>query len=99
MHRHDVDSLLEEMTPEQFNQWWAYCRLEPWGYDYERSALIAAMIHNCLLMFMAAQAGREISEEELISPGDLMPFSKRRRRRERILSDEEAERLAAERYG
>ncbi len=46
--RPDVDAMLAELTPEQLAEWDEFCRLEPWGYGFEREnfGIVAAMIAN-----------------------------------------------------
>lgn len=48
MHRPDVDAMLEEMTPQQWDYWQAFYSLDPWSGEREdwRAAMIAAVILN-----------------------------------------------------
>jgi hypothetical protein len=40
--------MLDEMTPEEFTEWWAYWSLEPFGPDEEwtQTAMICATTYN-----------------------------------------------------
>lgn len=38
--------MLDEMTPEQFNEWMAYYTLEPFGDEWEQSAMVCATVFN-----------------------------------------------------
>lgn len=42
----DVDAMLADITPQQFNEWLALYRLEPWGDDWVQAAKIIAEIAN-----------------------------------------------------
>lgn len=42
----NVDALLADMTHEQFNEWIAIYRLEPWGDDWTQAGTIAAEVAN-----------------------------------------------------
>lgn len=39
--------MLQEITPEQFDEWYAYYLAEPWGDEWEIGGTIAAEIRNC----------------------------------------------------
>ena len=42
----NVDAMLADITPEQFNEWIAYHQLEPWGDEWVQTATIASAAHN-----------------------------------------------------
>ena len=50
MGRPDVRALQKEITSEQFAEWVAYARLEPWGPLREdwRSGMLAATVANAM---------------------------------------------------
>lgn len=50
----DVDAMLADVGREQFNEWIALYRLEPWGDDWMQTGTIAAAIHN-----MAGKVNKE----------------------------------------
>lgn len=39
--RHDVDRLEEELTPEEFFGWLEYWKAEPFGSEWQRTAMLA----------------------------------------------------------
>ena len=40
------DWLCDLLTPEQMNEWWEYYKLDPFGDDWERTAVMCATIAN-----------------------------------------------------
>jgi hypothetical protein len=42
----NVDAMLADTTVEQFNEWIARYRLEPWGDDWTQTGTIAAAVCN-----------------------------------------------------
>jgi hypothetical protein len=59
----NVDAFLASITREQFNEWIALYRLEPWGDDWQQAAMLAAAIHN--------SAGK--SYQDTFTPADFVP--------------------------
>lgn len=60
--RLDVDAMLSEMTPAQFNGWFASYRVSPWGDEYKRTSLITTEICN-VIRGMAMSFGKERMKE------------------------------------
>lgn len=67
MGRHDVDTMLSEMTASQLTEWAAYFSLEPWGTDVDdqRAGVVAATVAN--------MAGKVLPKGKELSPSDLFP--------------------------
>ena len=42
----NVDAMMASMTTQQFEEWYAYYRIEPFGDEWRQSAIIAAEIRN-----------------------------------------------------
>jgi hypothetical protein len=42
----NVDAMLADITPDQFNEWIAYHQLEPWGNEAVQTAVVASAVHN-----------------------------------------------------
>lgn len=42
----DVDAMLDDIEPWQFDEWQALYRLEPWGDDWVQTARLIAAIEN-----------------------------------------------------
>lgn len=70
--RVDVDAMLDQITPEQFNEWLAYYRVEPFGDEWLAAATIAASSHNAGLMVAAAH-GAKIDDEHFKKAEDFLP--------------------------
>lgn len=65
-----MDAMLDELTPEQMNEWIAYWHVEPFGEVWSQTALLASTIHNSAMVIVSAG---EPSEKSLVTPDDLMP--------------------------
>ena len=83
--RLDVDAMLEEMTPDQFEGWYAAYRLSPWGDEYKRTSLIASEICNSIRGVAMGFGKQAMSEDDFLDLDHYVPkwFKK----------DEEPERL------
>ena len=44
--RLDVDQMLEEISPEQMDEWIAYYYTEPWGEEWLQSSLLCSIVAN-----------------------------------------------------
>lgn len=44
--RVDVDQMLDEMSPEQMNEWIAYYYTEPWGEEWLQTSLLCSIVAN-----------------------------------------------------
>lgn len=75
--------MLADISPEQFNEWIAMYRLEPWGDDWTQTATIAAAMHNA--------AGNRA-----VSPVDFVPGEQERLN---CLSEQEAHENARRKHG
>ena len=67
----DPEQWLEETTPRKLAIWQAFYRVEPWGNDYERSAVTNALL-NAVLAMIGATNGQEIKTHGIddYMPGD-----------------------------
>jgi hypothetical protein len=72
MGRIDVDRLRDELTPEQMAGWLAYWKLEPWGEDWKRSAVMTAALLNTIHAAVAAMSGGTMREADQITADDLL---------------------------
>lgn len=68
----DVDAMLADTDPEQFDEWVALYRLEPWGDDWVQAARIIAAVMN---------AG---GADPQIDPADLVPTSENTKRTDEV---------------
>jgi len=59
----NVDEMLDLVTPEQIDQWWAYYTIEPFGEPWQHTGLLAAVIQNT-----TASKRSQVSQ-----PADFMP--------------------------
>lgn len=96
MGRLDVDAMLEELTPQQFAEWWALQVVDGWGGEWERAGTIAAEAHNAGLRFVAAMGGN-VSESQVRAAEDFIPGGKPAKAEH--LTGSQSEQAAARRYG
>lgn len=61
--------MLERMGPEQFEERMAHHMLEPWGDDWRRAGVVAAMIWNAALL----QMGLFKDPPGALSPSECIP--------------------------
>lgn len=47
--RLDIDQMLEEITPQQMDEWIAYYYCEPWGEEWLQSSLLCSMVANLFI--------------------------------------------------
>lgn len=73
MQRPDVDAMLDELTPEQFDEWQAFERIEPFGDEWRQAATIASCSHNTGLLAVAAQ-GVKVPDSSFLPPDKFMPY-------------------------
>lgn len=86
MGRLHVGQMLEELTPQEFNQWWASAIVEGWAEGRELSGQICAEIAN-------ARPG--IKSHHLRSAHDYTYFAER----QDLMTAAESEMKAASLYG
>lgn len=46
MNRFNVDQMLDEMSPHQFDEWIAFHEIEGWGDEHRQTANVMATIFN-----------------------------------------------------
>lgn len=63
--------MLSEMPAGQLDGWYEYFRLEPWGDDWERTAIVASTVANEI---RAVQAGFGGGKFEPIDSDALIPY-------------------------
>lgn len=78
MGRVDVDAMLDELSPQKFDEWIAYYLLEPFGDQWRQSGSIAAMVHNAAMFQLA---GGDPPEESLLTDEEFIPKFKKHSRR------------------
>lgn len=64
--------MLDELTPEQLDEWIAYYRIEPFGEPWRQAALIAAEAHNAGVTAIAPHLGRKIRPTDMAQPDDYL---------------------------
>ena len=62
--RVDVDAMLEEMTPEQFNEWIAAYRAGLLREQWETAGTIAAEIHNGFMSIRQGLGAKDITSKD-----------------------------------
>lgn len=63
----------DAMTPEQMDRWEAAYRLGLWGQGWKQAAQLTAATVNAALLTMAAAAGVELTEDQLLPPSAFEP--------------------------
>jgi len=101
----DVDEMLDVMTPEQMDGWYAAYLLDPWDDGWRQAGTIASKVNNgCLLV--AQSNGADIKQKDFSEPDDFIPkvvfgarTKKRRRRRDETLSARQTELALRRQFG
>lgn len=96
-----MDALLDELTPEQFDELWASDRLDFAGErrTHRLLASLCAILHNHTVVATAAAYGQPADERLLRSELDFLSPGKSARNEPRRMTAQEAEAYAAARYG
>lgn len=55
--RIDVDEFIDEITPQQYRQWWAFAIAEGWGHEWEQTTELMAFINNAANRQVASMVG------------------------------------------
>jgi hypothetical protein len=76
MKRLDVDQMLEELSPEQFDEWMGFYLVEPFGEQWRQTALIAAESRNAGVIALAPHMKRRLGSKDFVSPDDYFGKSK-----------------------
>lgn len=95
MGRVDVDQMLEQITPEQMDEWIAYYRIEPFGEPWRQAALIAAEARNAGITSLAPHLGRKLTASDMVEPDDYLNGQKQKQ----ALSPEAFQQIARAVYG
>jgi len=92
--------MLEDMTPEEFDERWAHYRVEPWGDWFRWFAILFAMVHNGIVNIIAALTGTPANDDLFKTEADFMPHQgeKPAKAKKRRLTAQEAEHLDRMRY-
>lgn len=86
--------MLDEITPEEFDEWWAYYTLEPWGDEWRQACLVAAEAANAGKIALSPHLKRPLSRTDLVQPEDYLTT-----RKSGGISPEAFESIAAATYG
>jgi hypothetical protein len=90
--RLDVDAMLDEMTPEQMDEWIAFGVLEPFGDSWRQTGTIAAEINN---VYASKQS-------EIRDPEDYLPPESRQqakgKRPDGLMDPSDYEKVSAARW-
>jgi hypothetical protein len=86
--------MLNQMTPDEFDERFAHDIVEPWGEPWKAAGTIAASVVNSIARYMAMRAGTRLPDEAIAMPDDFIPRPEfwQREDHRRVLSDEETER-------
>ena len=78
MRRLDVDEMLDEMTPQQFNEWIAYASIEPLEDGWQQTGVSCTVFYNSFMAAMSALGGRKVNKSDLAMPSDFIPGEHKR---------------------
>ena len=68
-----MDAMLDNMRPEQFDEWVAYANLEPFDNGWMQSAIVACTVYNMVVTALYAHAGKRPKKTDLLDIEDFMP--------------------------
>lgn len=69
--------MLDEMTPEQLDEWIAFYSLEPWGDEWRQACLIAAEAANAGKIALSPHMKRRMTQSDLTQPEDYLSGKQR----------------------
>ena len=81
MKRWDVNAMLDEMTPQEFDGWLAYHSIEPFDDGWLQAGVVASVVQNSVMSALAAYGGKRLKESDMVEPGDFVPGAEPRRKR------------------
>lgn len=70
MGRLHVDDMLAEMTPEEFDRWWAADLLDPLDDSWRQAGEICATIYNTMLV---ANSTEKVTQDDLRLAEEYIP--------------------------
>ena len=73
MGRVDVDAMLDEMSPSQFNEWLAAYEAEGMRHEWERHSDLAAVIVNTVNQALSTEP---LKKEHIVKRESFMPYAK-----------------------
>ena len=65
--------MLEEMKPQQFDGWWQYYKLKPWGGDWHRTSLQTSRGINMLRGIASSLGGAKLDDSDLLEDDAFVP--------------------------
>jgi len=65
--------MLREISPEEFVEWLAYERIEPFGRPWNQASLAASVVANEVRMVAAGLGGQKLKAEDLYAVDDFVP--------------------------
>jgi hypothetical protein len=86
-HRPDVDDFLDELSPQQFDEWLAYFRIQPVSDD---AALLASLINNAGWLIWSGLTGAD-STVMMRDAADYLGVKAKSKKATRYLSPAEIE--------
>lgn len=87
MHRLDVDEMLTELTPQEFDEWVAYNIVEPFDDGWMQAGIIASIVQNAITSAVAAYSGKRLRKTDFVSPADFTPGAEKPSRRRQTADD------------
>lgn len=71
--RLDWRQMLSELSPQEYIEWVAFERIEPYGQEWHQTSNAAAAVINELRVMMAGFGGKNLPADQHESPDFLVP--------------------------
>lgn len=88
--------MLDELTPEEFDEWYAYYLVAPWGDEWAQAGTVAAEVFNSVRLALGSDERRYPRQ---YAPRFLTKKQRERRERQERAMREAAEQMDQQRYG
>ena len=72
--------MLEELTPEEFDEWMAYDSVEPFDNGWLQAGVVSSSVQNCILTALSSFGGKTLQASELSNPCDFVPWLEKPKR-------------------
>ena len=66
-------AMLREISPEEFVEWLAYERIEPFGRPWNQASMAASVVANEIRMIASGLGGGKIQQDDLYGIDDFVP--------------------------
>ena len=82
--------MLDGLTPEQFDEWIALERLDPFGDEWLQAGQISAQVHNSVLLALNMTGQAKVKQSDMRSASEFTPdYTGKRKPRQNRMSEAE----------